>query len=124
MRAHPQGCFVCYGRSPPFQHDHRTCSIHKTDTEAYKKAHGTKKRTAANTWEAKVEVSKDEIFKVLMVRTKLAKEIKESKRALGPRPDKDKDMEKEKKGKSGWRKKGDAVNEFAAEEDPPTTYAP
>ena len=25
IRAHPQGCFVCYGRNKGFNHDHRTC---------------------------------------------------------------------------------------------------
>ena len=29
IRAHPQGCFVCYGRNKGFNHDHRTCPIHK-----------------------------------------------------------------------------------------------
>ena len=29
IRAHPQGCFVCYGRKRGFNHDHRTCPIHK-----------------------------------------------------------------------------------------------
>ena len=37
IRADPQGCFVCYGRSSPFQHNYRTCPIHKADTEAYKR---------------------------------------------------------------------------------------
>ena len=36
IRAHPQGCFVCYGRNKGFNHDHRTFPIHKADTEAYK----------------------------------------------------------------------------------------
>ena len=40
IRAHPQGCFVCYGRKRGFNHDHRTCHVHKADTEAYKKAPG------------------------------------------------------------------------------------
>ena len=57
IRAHPHGCFVCYGRSSPFQHEHRTFPIHKADSEGYKKAHGTKKRTSADIREAKVEVS-------------------------------------------------------------------
>ena len=35
IRAHPQGCFVCYGRKKGFNHDHRTCPIHQADTEAY-----------------------------------------------------------------------------------------
>ena len=47
IRAHPQGCFVCYGRKQGFNHEHRTCPIHKADTEAYKKAHGSKKRAPA-----------------------------------------------------------------------------
>ena len=29
IRAHPQGCFVCYGRKKAFNHDHRTCLIHQ-----------------------------------------------------------------------------------------------
>ena len=44
IRAHPQSCFVCYGRNKVFNHDHRTCPIHKADTEVYKKVHGSKKR--------------------------------------------------------------------------------
>ena len=32
IRAHPQGCFVCYGRNKGFNHDHRTCPVHKADT--------------------------------------------------------------------------------------------
>ena len=39
IRAHPQGFFVCYGRNKGFNHDQRTCPIHKADTEAYKKVH-------------------------------------------------------------------------------------
>ena len=42
IRAHARGCFVCHGRNSRFQHDHRTCPTHKG--EAYKKAHGSKKR--------------------------------------------------------------------------------
>ena len=47
IRAHPQGCFVCYGRKQGFNHDHRTCPIHQADMEAYKKAHWLKKRAPA-----------------------------------------------------------------------------
>ena len=54
IRAHPQGCFVCYGRNKGFNHDHRTCPVHKADTEAYKKAHGSKKRAPAGIRETKV----------------------------------------------------------------------
>ena len=46
IQAHPQGCFVCYERNKGFNHDHRTCPIHKADTEAYKKVHGSKKRAS------------------------------------------------------------------------------
>ena len=52
-----------------------------------------------------MEVTKDELSKLRLVATKLAKEIQEIQRAWGPTPDKDKD--KDKKGKSQWRKKGD-----------------
>ena len=81
IRAHPQGCFVCYGRNSPFQHDHGTCPTHKADTEAYKKAHGSKKRAPTHVREAKVEVSKDELSKLMMIGNELAKEIQEIKRA-------------------------------------------
>ena len=79
IRAHPQGCFVCYGRNKGFSHDHRTCPIHKADTEAYKKVHGLKKRAPAGIRETKVEVSKDELSKLMSVGTELAKEIQEIK---------------------------------------------
>ena len=123
--ARPEGCFVCYRGSSPVQHYQRTCPIQEADTEAYKKAHGTKKRTSANIREAKVEVSKDELSKLMMVGTEVAKEIQEIRRAWGPKPDKDrdKDKKKDKKGKGWGRKKGDAVNDVAAEEDTPTTDA-
>ena len=65
IRAHPQGCFVCYGRRQGFDHDHRTCPIHQADTEAYKKAHASKKRAPAGIREAKVEVDKDELSKLM-----------------------------------------------------------
>ena len=81
IRAHPQGCFVCYGRNKGFNHDHRTCPIHKANTEAYKKAHRSKKRTPASVRVAKVEVTKDELSKLMSVGTELAKEIQEIKRA-------------------------------------------
>ena len=124
IRAHPQSCFVCYGQSSAFQHDHRPCPIHRAVAEAYKKAQETKKRTSANIREAKEEVSKDDLSKLLMVGTQLAKEVQEIKRAWGPRRDKDKDRVKDKKGTCRWGKKGDAVNEVAAEQDTPTTDAP
>ena len=65
IRAHPQGCFVCYGRKKGFNHDHRTCPTHKADTEAYKKAHGSKKRAPSGIREAKVEVDRDELSKLV-----------------------------------------------------------
>ena len=121
VRAHPQGCFVCYGWSSHFQHDHRTFPIHKADTESYRKAHGTKKRMSANIRGAKVEMSKDELSKLMMVGTELAKEIQEITRGWEPKPGKDKDKNKDNKGKGWWKKKGDAMAEVAAEEDTPTT---
>ena len=87
IRAHPQGCFVCYGRNKGFNHDHRTCPIHKADTEAYKKVHRSKKRAPAGIRETKVEVSKDELSKLMSVGTELAKEIQEIKRSWLPKSD-------------------------------------
>ena len=81
IRAHPQGCFVCYGRNKGFNNDHRTCPIHKADTEAYKKVHGLKKRAPAGIRETKVEVTKDELSKLMSVGTELAKEIQDIKRS-------------------------------------------
>ena len=85
IRAHPQGCFVCYGRKQGFNHDHRTCPIHQADTEAYKKAHGSKKRAPAGIREAKVQVDKDELSKLMSVGTELAKVIQDIKRNWVPR---------------------------------------
>ena len=127
IRAHPQGCFVCYGRKQGFNHDHRTCPIHQADTEAYKKAHGSKKRAPAGIREAKVEVDKDELSKLMSVGTELAKEIQEIKRNWVPRWDKknkknkenDKNKDKDEKGRKRGKKKG--VNEVDAEESTPTT---
>ena len=110
IRAHPQGCFVCYGRKKGFNHDHRTCPVHKADTEAYKKAHGSKKRAPAGIREAKMEVDKDELAKLMSsVGTELAKEIQEIKRNWVPRSDNknkennqnDQNKDKDKKGKGG-----------------------
>ena len=117
IRAHPQGCFVCYGRNKGFDHDHRTCPVHKADTEAYKKVHGSKKRAPASVLEAKVEVTKNELSKLMSVGTELAKEIPEIKRALVPKSD-DKNKDKEKKGKKRGKKKD--VNEVGTEESTPT----
>ena len=127
IRAHPQGCFVCYGRKQGFNHDHRTCPIHQADTEAYEKAHGSKKRAPAGIQETKVEVHKDELSKLMSVGTELAKEIQEIKRNWVPRSDNknkenkenDKNKDKDKKGKKGGKKKG--ANEVDAEESTPTT---
>ena len=127
IRAHPQGCFVCYGRNKGFNHDHRTCPIHQADTEAYKKAHGSKKRAFAGIRETKVEVDKDDLSKLMSVGTELAKEIQEIKRNWVPRSDNknkenkenDKNKDKDKKGRRGGRKQG--VNEVDAEESTPTT---
>ena len=127
IRAHPQGCFVCYGRNKGFSHDHRTCPVHRADTEAYKKVHGSKKRAPAGIRETKVEVCKDELSKLMSVGTELAKEIQEIKTSwLSKSDDKnkenkenDKNKDKDKKCKKGGKKKG--VNEVDAEESTPTT---
>ena len=127
IRAHPQGCFVCYGRNKGFNHDHRTCPIHQADTEACKKAHGSKKRAPAGIRETKVEVDKDELSKLMSVGTELAKEIQEIKRNWVPRSDdknrenkeNDKNKDKDKKGRRGRKKRG--VNEVDAKESTPTT---
>ena len=71
-----------------------------------------------------MEVSKDELSKLMMVGTRLAKEIQEIKIGWGPKPKMDKEKDKDKKGKGGWRKEGDRVNDVGAEEDTPTTDAP
>ena len=71
IRAHPQGCLVCYGRNKGFNHDYRTCPIHKADTEV----HGSKKRAPAGIRETKVEVTKDELSTLMSVGTELAREI-------------------------------------------------
>ena len=127
IRAHPQGCFVCYGRKQGFNHDHRTCPIHHADTEAYKKVHGSKKRASAGIREAKVEVDKDELSKLMSVGTELAKSIQEIKRNLVPRSDNknkenkenDKNKDKDKKGKKKGKKNG--VNGVDAEESTSTS---
>ena len=123
IRAHPQGCFVCYGRNKGFNHDHRTCPVNKADTEAYRKVHGSKKRAPASVREAKVEVTNDELSKLMSVGTELAKEIQEIKRAWVPKSD-DKKKDKEKKGKKVGQKNG--VNKVDAEESTstPTSDAP
>ena len=118
IRAQPQGCFVCYGRNKGFNHDHRTCPIHKTDTEAYKKVHGSKKRAPVGIRENKVEVTKDELSKLMSSGTELAKEIQEIKRSWVPKSD-DKNKDKDKKGKKGGKKK--SVNEVDPEESTPAT---
>ena len=127
IRAHPQGCFLCYGGNRGFNHDHRTCPVHKADTEAYKKAHGSKKRAPAGIRETKMEVDKDELFKLMSVGTELAKKIQEIKRNWVPRSDdknkenkeNDKNKDKDKKGRRGGKKKG--LNEVDAKESSPTT---
>ena len=125
IRAHPQGCFVCYGRKQGFNHDHRTCPVHQADTEAYKKAHGSKKRAPAGIREAKVEVDKDELSKLMSVGTELAKEIQEIKMNWVPRSDNvnkennqnDQNKDKDKKPRNRRRK---GVKEVDAEETTPT----
>ena len=52
-----------------------------------------------------MEVTKDELSKLMSVGTELAKEIEEIKRAWVPKSD-DKNKDKEKKGKKGGKKEG------------------
>ena len=118
---------MCYGRNKGFNHDHQTCPIHKADTEAYKKVHRSKKRAPAGIQETKVEVTKDELSKLMSVGTELAKEIQEIKRSWVPKSDdkneenkeNNKNKDKDKKGKIGGKKK--SVNEVDAEKVTPTT---
>ena len=80
--------------------------------------HGSKKRAPGGIRETKVEVTKDELSKLISVGTKLAKEIQEIKKSWVPKSD-DKNKDKDKKGKKGGRKK--SVNEVDAEKSTPTT---
>ena len=118
---------MCYARKKGFNHDHRTCPIHQTDTEAYKKAHGSKKRAPAGIREAKVEVDKDELSKLMSMGTELAKEIQEIKRNWVPRSDnknkenKENDQNKDEAKKPRNRGKKKGVNEVDAEENTPTS---
>ena len=65
-----------------------------------------------------MEVTKDELSKLMSVGTELAKKIQEIKRFWVPKSD-DKNKDKDKKGKKGGKKKG--VNEVDAEGSTPTT---
>ena len=82
-----------------------------------------KKRVPAHVREAKLEVWKNQLSKMMMAGTELVKEIQEIKRAPGPKPDNDKEKDKDVKGKGRWGKKGDATKEFTAEENTPTKDA-
>ena len=93
---------MCYGRNKGFNHDHRTCPIHKADTETYKKVHGSKKRAPVAFRETKVEVTKDDLSKLMSVGTELAKEIQEIKRYWVPKSeDKNKENKEKDKDKKG-----------------------
>ena len=70
-----------------------------------------------NVREAKVEVTMDELSKLMSAGTELTKEIQEIKRAWVPKSD-DKNKDKEKKGKKGGKKKG--VNQLDTEGSTPT----
>ena len=86
--------------------------------EAYKKVHGSKNRAPVGIRETKVEVTKDELSRLMSVGTELAKEIQEIKRSWVSKSD-DKNKDKDKKGKKGGKKK--SVNEVDAEESIPAT---
>ena len=109
---------MCYGRNKGFNNDHGTCPIHKADTQAYKKVHGSKKRAPVGIRKKKVVVTKEELSKLMSVGTELAKEIQEIKRSWAPKSD-DKNKDKDKKSKKGGKKK--SVNEVDAEESTPAT---
>ena len=64
-----------------------------------------------------MEVTKDEVSKLMSEETELAKENQEIKRAWVPKSD-DKNKDKEKKSKKGGKKKG--VKKVDAEESTPT----
>ena len=117
-QAHPGGCFLFYGRNKGVNHDHRTCPINKADTEVYKNVHRSKKRAPPGIRETIVEVTKDELSKLMSLGTELAKGIREIKRSWVPKSD-DKNKDKDKKGRKGGRKK--SVNEVDAEESTPAT---
>ena len=116
IRAHPQGCFVCYGRNKGFDHDHRKCPVHKADMEAYKKVHGSKKRAPASVREAKVEITKDELSKLMSVGT-VGEGDPGDQEGLGPQGGRQEQGQGE-EGKEGGKKKG--VNDVDAEESTPT----
>ena len=78
---HPQGFFVSYGRNKGFNHDHRACPIHNADLEASKKVHGSKRCAPVGIRETKVEVTKDELSKLMPVGTHWRKR---SRRSRGP----------------------------------------
>ena len=98
----------------------------RPNTETYKKAHGSKKRAPAGIREAKVEVDKDELSKLMSVGSELAKEIQEIKRNWAPRSDNknkennqnDQNKDKDKKPRNRGKK---CVNEVDAEEHTPTS---
>ena len=98
---------MCYGRNKRFNHDHRTCPIHKADTQAYKRVHGSQKRAPAGIQETKVEVTKDELSKLMSVGTELAKEIQVIKKSWVPKSDnknkENKEKDSDKKGKKGGK---------------------
>ena len=109
---------MCYGRKKGFNHDHRTCPVQQAHTEAYKKVHGSKKRASAGIREAKVEVDRDELSKLMSQGTELAKEIPRSDNKKKENNQNDQNKDKEKKTRGG-RKKG--VNEVDAEKNTPTS---
>ena len=123
IQAHPESWFVCCGRNKGFNHDHPTCPVQKADAEAYKKLHRSNKRAPAGIRETKVEVTKDELSKLMSVGTELAKEIQGIKRSWVPESDdknkENKEKDEDKKGKKGRKKK--SVNEVNAEESTPAT---
>ena len=80
--------------------------------------HGSKKLAPVGIRGNKVEVTKDELSKLMSVGTELAKEIQEIKRYSVPKSD-DKNKDKDRKGKKGGMKK--SVNEADEEVSTPAT---
>ena len=92
--------------------------------------HGSKKRAPAGIREAKVEVDKDELAKLMsLVGTELAKEIQEIKRNWVPRSDNknkennqnDQNKDKNKTTRKERRERKKGGNEVDAEETSPTS---
>ena len=72
--------------------------------------HGSKKRAPAGIRETKVEVTMDELSKLMSVGTELAKEIQEIKKSWVPKSDdknkENREKDKDKKGRKRGKEEG------------------